>query len=74
MLEMIKISLSELIDDQRKSFSDEERLQYFKEQTDWNEFSRKDYLRVFKDISTATATRDLKKGVDLGILRTKKER
>jgi len=71
MLEMIKISLSELVDDQRKSFSDEERLQYFKEQTDLNEFSRKDYLRVFKDISTATATRDLKKGVDLGILRKK---
>jgi Fic family protein len=73
MLGMIKISLSELIDDQRKSFSDEERLQYFKEQTNLNEFTRKDYLRVFKDISTATATRDLRKGVDLGILKKKGE-
>lgn len=71
MLGMIKISLSELIEDQRKSFSDEERLQYFKEQTDLKEFTRKDYLRVFKDISTATATRDLKKGVDLEILKKK---
>jgi Fic family protein len=35
------------------------------------EFTRKDYLRVFKDISTATATRDLKKGVDLEILKKK---
>lgn len=68
MLGMIKVSLSELIDDQRKSFSDEERLQYFKEQTDLSEFTRKDYLKVFRDISTATATRDLKKGVDLGFL------
>ncbi|MEZ4988410.1 MAG: Fic family protein [Saprospiraceae bacterium] len=73
MLGMIKISLSELIDDQRKSFSDEERLQYFKEQTNLNEFTRKDYLRVFKDISTATATRDLKKGVEVGILIKKGE-
>jgi Fic family protein len=71
MLGMIKISLSELIEDQRKSFTDEERLQYFKEQTALKEFTRKDYLRVFKDISTATATRDLKKGVDLGILKRK---
>ncbi|MCB9082319.1 MAG: Fic family protein [Lewinellaceae bacterium] len=71
MLSMIKISLSELIEDQRKSFSDEERLQYFKEQTALKEFTRKDYLRVFKDISTATATRDLKKGVALGILKKK---
>ncbi|MCI5090443.1 Fic family protein [Phaeodactylibacter sp.] len=73
MLGMIKISLSDLIEDQRKSFSDEERLQYFKEQTDLKEFTRKDYLRVFKDISTATATRDLKKGVDLGVLKKKGE-
>lgn len=73
MLGMIKVSLSDLIEDQRKSFSDEERLQYFKEQTDLKEFTRKDYLRVFKDISTATATRDLKKGVDLGVLKKKGE-
>ncbi len=73
MLGMIKISLSGLIDDQRNSFSDEERLQYFKEQTDLSEFTRKDYLRVFKDISTATATRDLKKGVNLGMLKRKGE-
>jgi Fic family protein len=68
MLSMIKISLSQLIDAQRRSFTDEERLQYFKEQTVLKKFTRKDYLKVFKDISTATATRDLKKGVDLGIL------
>lgn len=71
MLAMIKISLSRLVDDQRRSLSDEERLYYFKEQTDLKEFTRKDYLKLFRDISTATATRDLKKGVDLGILKKK---
>lgn len=71
MMEMIKISLSQLIAEQRSSFSDEERLQYFKEQTENNEFTRKDYLTVFKNISTATATRDLKKGVELGMLKKK---
>ncbi len=28
------------------------------------EFARKDYLEMFKDISTATATRDLKKEIE----------
>jgi len=30
-------------------------------------FSRRDYMNVFKDISTATASRDLKKGVALNL-------
>lgn len=29
------------------------------------EFTRMDYMKVFKNISTATASRDIKKGVDL---------
>lgn len=69
MLGMIKTSLSQLVDAQRSSFTDEERLQYFREQTSFKEFTRKDYLNVFKDISIATATRDLRKGVELGILK-----
>jgi Fic family protein len=32
-----------------------------------SEFSRKDYMNVFKDISSATASRDLRKGVDLNL-------
>ena len=31
-------------------------------------FSRKDYLKLFPEISTATASRDLVKGVELGLL------
>jgi Fic family protein len=44
----------------------EDRLSYFLEITD-AAFSRKDYMRVFKEISTATASRDLKQGVELGL-------
>jgi predicted HTH transcriptional regulator len=33
-------------------------------------FTRKDYMEVFKTISTATASRDLKKAVEDGNLRT----
>lgn len=32
-----------------------------------DKFNRKDYMNVFKDISSATASRDLKRGVELGI-------
>ncbi len=31
------------------------------------EFTRKDYMDVFKDISSATASRDLKKGAEIGL-------
>lgn len=34
-----------------------------------NSFSRKEYMELFKSISTATASRDLVKGVDLKILK-----
>jgi hypothetical protein len=31
----------------------------------FKEFTRKDYMNVFKDIASATASRDLKKGIEL---------
>jgi Fic family protein len=31
------------------------------------EFSRKNYMNTFKDISSATASRDLKKGIELNL-------
>ncbi len=65
MLKMIKISLEDLLNEKGENLSDEERVRYFKEHSKLKEFTRKDYLKMFKDISTATATRDLKKGVDL---------
>lgn len=68
MLDMIKISLENLIAEQSKILNDEERLRYFQEYTELKEFTRKDYMNMCKTISSATATRDLKKGVDQGIL------
>jgi len=33
-------------------------------------FTRKDYMNVFKDLSSATASRDLKRGVELKLFRS----
>lgn len=63
MLEMIRKSLENLISHQRVSLTEDDRLNYFKENYNRREFVRKDYLEMFRDISTATATRDLKKGI-----------
>lgn len=68
MLDKIKLSLEELVGKQRDNFTDTERLKYFLDQLDSSEFTRKDYLRVFPGISTATATRDLRSGVEEGLL------
>jgi len=68
MLDKIRLSLEELVGKQRDNFTDTERLKYFLGQLDSGEFTRKDYLRVFPGISTATATRDLRRGVEEGLL------
>lgn len=68
MLDKIKLSLEELIGKQRDNVTDTERLKYFLDQLDSGEFTRKDYLRVFPGISTATATRDLRSGVEERLL------
>lgn len=68
LLGKIKLSLAELVDTQRDNFTDTERLNYFLDQRDIGEFTRKDYLKMFPKISTATATRDLRKGVEEGLL------
>ena len=65
MLEKIRDSLQLLINGQRKSLTQEDRIQYFIESNKGIDFARKDYLAVFKDISIATATRDMKRGIEL---------
>lgn len=73
MLSIIKQSLAELINFNNRTLSDTERLEYFIGITTTN-FSRKDYMNVFKDISPATASRDLKKGVEMGWLKKEGEK
>ena len=67
MLDVIDKSLGELLDFNNRTFKDVDRLEYFIG-LGQQEFSRKDYMNVFKDISSATASRDLKKGIDLDLL------
>ena len=68
MLNLIDFSLSELLKSNRKKLTANERLEYLVN-LGLQEFSRKDYMEIFKDISSATASRDLKKGVENGILK-----
>ena len=65
MLEKIKTSLQQLITGQRTNLTDTERITYFCSNFKGVEFARKDYLEVFREISIATATRDMKKGIEL---------
>jgi len=64
MLKLIEDSLIELLDYNNKVLNDIERVEYFIS-LNKGEFTRKDYMNVFKDISSATASRDIKKGVDM---------
>jgi len=42
-------------------------INYFWSNFDDQGFVRKDYLEVFKEISVATATRDMKKGIEMNL-------
>ncbi|MCK9311627.1 MAG: Fic family protein [Bacteroidales bacterium] len=66
MLKLIEDSLIELLDYNNKVLNDTDRIEYFIS-LNKGEFTRKDYMNVFKDISSATASRDIKKGVDMMI-------
>jgi Fic family protein len=66
MLNVINISISELLDFNNRTLSEQDRLEYYIS-LNKTEFTRKDYMNVFKDISSATASRDLKKGAELGL-------
>ncbi|MNY32075.1 hypothetical protein D3C86_1662680 [compost metagenome] len=65
MLEIIDDSLNSLLGVKGSKLTTEDRLNYFSEITEPDQsFTRKDYMQVFKEISSATASRDLKTGVD----------
>lgn len=68
MLQIINKSLEELLTNQNVNLTSQDRITIFKEKIGKSTFSRQDYLRHFKDISTATASRDLKIAVENGIL------
>ncbi len=67
MLKIIQHSLGELLNYNNRNLKDLDRIEYFLRQAP-AQFSRKDYMNVFKDISSATASRDLKKAVELNMI------
>ena len=67
MLNIINKSLDELLETGRRKLNETERLEIFLE-GEIQEFTRKDYLKYFTDISSATASRDLKNGVNKGLI------
>lgn len=66
MLEVIDKSLESLLNYNNRILKDIDRLEYFIN-LGIKEFTRKDYMNIFKDLSSATASRDLKKGVALDL-------
>lgn len=67
MLMIIDCSLADLLENSAKKLSDEDRIQLFLENNE-KDFCRKDYLNYFKNISSATASRDLKNAVENGLI------
>lgn len=64
MLQIIDYSLKDILNSANRTLTEKERLEYFLG-LGLIEFSRSDYMNIFKNISTATASRDLRKGVEL---------
>lgn len=68
MLNVINDALEELLRIQSPSITNRDRINLFKGIIGKSYFKRQDYLRHNKEISSATASRDLKNAVDDGIL------
>ena len=65
-LQVLDSSLKQLLNYNNRILKDIDRIDYFSSICK-SEFTRKDYMYIFKDLSTASASRDLKKAVDLGL-------
>ena len=68
MLKIIDSELERILSNETKVMSFGDRLSAAKQKFGEKDFSRKEYLRIFKGISTATASRDLRAGAESGIL------
>ena len=64
-LGVIDTSLQQLLNYNTRILRDTDRIDYFSTICK-TEFSRKDYMNIFKDLSSASASRDLRKGVEIG--------
>jgi Fic family protein len=68
MLNIILKSLDKLLKVKPKPLTAEDRIELYKRRAGKSNFSRKDYLQNYKDISQATASRDLRWAVEQDIL------
>lgn len=68
MLNIINLALEDLLRTQNMTITGTGRIDTFRDIVGDNFFTRKEYLRHNKDISTATASRDLKEAVDKNII------
>jgi Fic family protein len=66
MLSIIDSSFDQMLNFNQRILTEADRLEYFIN-TGPKEFTRKEYMNVFKNISSATASRDLKTGVVSGL-------
>ena len=66
MLNVIDTSISDLLKYNNRTLNEKDRIDYFIS-LNKSEFSRKDYMDIFKDISSAIASRDLKNGVKMNL-------
>ena len=73
MLNVIDKSLDDLLNYNNRVMTDLQRIEYFIH-LGKKEFSRKDYMLVFKNLSSATASRDLQKGTELNFFKKEGER
>lgn len=74
-LEMIHHALEDFLQNfSPKPLTAQERLDRAAQEFPTRKFSRKDYLALFKTISTATASRDLKHAVESGLLQKQGEK
>lgn len=69
MLRVINDSLASILSYNNRILKDIDRLEHFIT-LGMKKFTRKDYMNVFKDLSSATASRDLKKGVELRMFKS----
>ena len=67
ILSAIDDSLQQLLQVQPKGYTSKERIEYFISTFTGEKFSRKEYVKVFPEISQATASRDLKLAVENGL-------
>jgi len=69
ILMAIDQALAGQLQERRLPLTADERIKIFRAHIGENEFSRKNYLEFFKDISAPTASRDLKTAVDKKIIK-----